>query len=63
MKLLQYLSITFISFYSLSSAAQVEQDGPYVSRSGTKIISRYILNDVSKIDTLNVANFAECLYR
>ncbi|WP_231424123.1 metallophosphoesterase [Pedobacter sp. Leaf250] len=53
MKLLQYLSITIISFHSLSSTAQVEQDGPYISRSGTRIISRYVLNDVSKTDTLN----------
>ena len=49
----KYLFITILLFYSVSAIAQVEQDGPYVLRYGKKIISRYVLNDVSITDTLN----------
>ena len=53
MNYVKLITLCIIIFYSFSSAAQVEQDGPYVSRSGKKIISRYVLNDASKTDTLN----------
>jgi len=36
-----------------SSCAQMEQDGPYLVKEGNKVISRSIVNDVVKIDTLN----------
>jgi len=41
------------SLVSFASFAQIAQDGPYLVREGNKVISRSVLNDVVKIDTLN----------
>ncbi|AZI27426.1 metallophosphoesterase [Pedobacter sp. G11] len=56
MRSLKYLLLPFILFYGVKVAAQVEQDGPYIVRSGKNIIAHYVLNDLSKTDTLNEKN-------
>ncbi|WP_316735749.1 metallophosphoesterase [Pedobacter aquatilis] len=41
-----------ISLTCASAYAQVNQDGPYIHRDGQRIISKYILNNTVKTDTL-----------
>jgi len=52
MKTYKRLVLVLFLMMSVRSFAQVEQDGPYIWRSGKQIFSRYILNNVLHSDTL-----------
>ncbi|WP_316824115.1 metallophosphoesterase [Pedobacter miscanthi] len=52
MKRYKNVILALFLILSIPSFAQVEQDGPYIWRSGKQIINRYILNDVLHTDSL-----------
>lgn len=52
MKVFKQLFFTLLLMTTMSTFAQVEQDGPYIWRSGKQIIARYVLEDMLYIDTL-----------